>query len=123
MDEQTLRLPSEDEQALHLMGEEPLTPTQAARLVPARRGGSRGVHRDTIVRWLERGHGGVKLEGYRTPSGWVTSKEALARFVRQFRPGEPKPTPGEGRTRVNEGTATKAGDDRQKLKRKPRAKR
>jgi Protein of unknown function (DUF1580) len=39
------------------------------------------VHLSTIIRWKDRGVQGVRLEAVRLGGRWVTSREALARFV------------------------------------------
>ncbi len=56
-----------------------LTPAQAVRYVPTRRGG-RKVSRITVWKWMVHGHRGVYLDGLKQPGGWMTSKEALQRF-------------------------------------------
>jgi hypothetical protein len=56
-----------------------LTFSQAAAEQPCRRQGKR-VSTVTLWRWATRGSGGVILETLQTPSGRVTSREAVARF-------------------------------------------
>lgn len=56
-----------------------LTFSQAAAEQPCRREGKR-VSTVTLWRWSTRGSGGVILETLQTPSGRVTSREAVARF-------------------------------------------
>ncbi len=56
-----------------------LTFSQAAAEQPCRRLGKR-VSTVTLWRWATRGSGGVILETLQTPSGRVTSREAIARF-------------------------------------------
>src|SRR4051794_30553020 len=53
--------------------------SEAARLLPVRRG--RKVSTVTISRWIRRGHRGVRLEGFRTPAGWVTTAAAVQAFL------------------------------------------
>jgi hypothetical protein len=57
-----------------------LTFAQAAAELPRRRQGKR-VSTVTIWRWTTRGSNGVTLDSLQTPSGRVTSREALARFL------------------------------------------
>jgi hypothetical protein len=56
-----------------------LTFSQAAAEQPCRRQGKR-VSTVTLRRWATRGSGGIILETLQTPSGRVTSREAIARF-------------------------------------------
>jgi hypothetical protein len=56
-----------------------LTLSQAAAEQPCRRQGKK-VATTTVWRWSTRGSGGVVLETLQTPSGRVTSREALQRF-------------------------------------------
>jgi hypothetical protein len=56
-----------------------LTFSQAASEQPCRRQNKR-VSTVTLWRWATRGSGGVILETLRTPSGRVTSREAIQRF-------------------------------------------
>jgi hypothetical protein len=56
-----------------------LTLSQAASEQPCRRQGKR-VSTVTLWRWATRGSGGITLETLQTPSGLVTSREALQRF-------------------------------------------
>lgn len=56
-----------------------ITLSQAASEQPCRRQGKR-VSTVTIWRWATHGSGGVILETLQTPSGRVTSREALQRF-------------------------------------------
>jgi hypothetical protein len=62
-----------------------LSVQQAAALLPPGRGG-RPVSKTTVVGWIETGAPDpdgkmVKLEAVRLGSRWVTSREALARFM------------------------------------------
>lgn len=38
-------------------------------------------HKSTLVRWIVRGAHGVRLDGCRIGRNWVTSSEALNRFI------------------------------------------
>jgi hypothetical protein len=79
-----------------------LTLSQAAAGQPCRRQGKR-VSTVTLWRWATRGSGGVILETLQTPSGRVTSREALQRFfealteTRQAGPSSARPAPLAGR--------------------------
>ncbi len=53
--------------------------TEAARLLPARRGGKR-PHVSSLYRWTKAGRRGVVLESIQVGGTRCTSKEALARF-------------------------------------------
>jgi hypothetical protein len=37
--------------------------------------------KSTIFRWISRGIGGVKLDGVRLGRDWLTSKQAITRFI------------------------------------------
>jgi hypothetical protein len=50
-----------------------------AGLVPPGRG--RRTHVSTVHRWVQRGVGGVRLEAIRVGGRWLSSREALGRFV------------------------------------------
>jgi Protein of unknown function (DUF1580) len=41
----------------------------------------RRVHLSTVMRWRTRGVRGARLEAFRLGGRWVTSREALARFI------------------------------------------
>jgi hypothetical protein len=71
----------------------------AAKFVPPGHGGKR-THLSTLLRWICRGARGPKgervyLEALRAPRGWLTSREALQRFLVALTPtpGELAPTP------------------------------
>jgi hypothetical protein len=77
---------------------EPLVPLkQAAKLVPAGRGG-RPTHFSTVLRWVLTGVQGpsgerVRLEAVRLGGRWLTSREALQRFAERLTPGVSKESP------------------------------
>jgi hypothetical protein len=79
-----------------------LTFSQAAAEQPCRRQGKR-VSTVTLWRWSTRGCRGVILETLQTPSGRVTSREALQRFFealtesRQASSSSVRPAPPLGR--------------------------
>jgi hypothetical protein len=79
-----------------------LTFAQAAAEMPRRRQGKR-VSVVTIWRWTKQGSHGIVLETLETPSGKITSKEALARFLQaltELRQGAPSlPSHVQGRYR------------------------
>jgi hypothetical protein len=74
----------------NLINENWLSVQQAAALLPPGRGG-RPVAKSTVVGWIETGAPGpdgkmVKLEAVRCGSRWITSREALARFMAKLTP-------------------------------------
>jgi hypothetical protein len=79
-----------------------LTLSQAASLQACRRQGKK-VSSVTLWRWATRGSGGVILETLRTPSGRVTSVQAIQRFFlaltesRQAGSASARPFPHAGR--------------------------
>ncbi len=82
-----------------------LTLSQAASQQPCRRQGKK-VSTVTLWRWATSGSGGIILETLQTPSGRVTSREALQRFFERLSApvqagavgGSPsRPGPGVGR--------------------------
>jgi Protein of unknown function (DUF1580) len=81
-----------------------LTFSQAASEQPRRRQGKK-VSTVTFWRWATRGSGGIILETLQTPSGRVTSREAIARFFlalteqRQASSSSARPIPPLGRRR------------------------
>jgi hypothetical protein len=81
--------------AERVLGESVLSLAAAARRFPAGRRG-RPVHPATLTRWILAGvrrPGGrrVRLEAVRLGGRWVTSREAIGRFVAALTP-EPGPT-------------------------------
>lgn len=62
-----------------LVAEGMISMPQAAALFPQRH--HKKVHVVTIIRYITVGWAGVKLEGKRTPGGWVTSVAAVQRFI------------------------------------------
>jgi hypothetical protein len=66
---------------IDLIREKPLTFSQAARLIPSGMGDSGPAHVSTIYRWAQKGQDGVRLEAVRLGGRWVTSAEAIQRFV------------------------------------------
>jgi hypothetical protein len=69
--------------SIDMKTEKLVTFAEGAKLFPPRRQG-RPVHPITLWRWARVGHHGIKLEAARLPSGWVTSVEALRRFVERL---------------------------------------
>src|SRR5947209_2266700 len=64
-----------------------LTLAQAGRLFPAARGNATGVHSSSVWKWSRRGSTGpggekVRLEAVRVGGRWLTSSQAIDRFVR-----------------------------------------
>jgi hypothetical protein len=76
--------------SIDLTAETTLTLTAAAKLVPPGHGGKK-THISTLLRWIldgVRSPSGekVRLEGARLGSRWITSKEALQRFMDRLTP-------------------------------------
>jgi len=69
-----------------------------ARFLPRSRERKK-VHVSTLHRWRARGHGGVRLDCVKTPSGWCTSLEAVQDFFKQLTAAA---CPGRGTVKVNE---------------------
>ena len=96
---------------MNLEGEELLTLSQAARLFPGHRG-AKSTSRVTVGRWITRGNrtadgSRVKLEGVRVGSSWMTSREAVNRYLEALSRGRtdesvPTPTPQPKRTGARE---------------------
>jgi hypothetical protein len=94
--------------------EQPLALADAAKLIPAARGGKR-CHLSTILRWIHKGSRGpngtiVKLEAIRLGGRWLTTRQALLRFAEHLTPrmdDEPRQPPRgpEGRRRGSERAA------------------
>jgi hypothetical protein len=84
--------------SIDITSETPITFGEAASLLPRRRRGRR-VATQTLYRWARNGIQGVTLETLDTPSGLVTSRAAVQRFLerlseaRQATPGPPAPVP------------------------------
>ena len=88
---------------IDLQQEKLITFREAANIFPCRRQG-RKTAISTIFRWATRGSNGVLLESLCTPSGRVTSVEALQRFFNKLtakRSGECPPTPRHSRKANN----------------------
>lgn len=66
--------------------------TEAAKLLPARRGGKR-VHVSCAYRWTNTGCRGVILESIQIGGTRCTSREALARFFDRLTHSECDPPP------------------------------
>jgi hypothetical protein len=78
----------------------PLADVPNLPCIPRRRGG-RKLHRSTVMRWVNPGLRGVRLEAIRVGGTLCTTIEALQRFFERLaapRP-EPQPTSGEKRQR------------------------
>jgi hypothetical protein len=86
--------------SIDITTENTLTLTDAAKLVPPGHGG-RKTHISTLLRWILDGVSSpsgekVRLEGARLGSRWITSKEALQRFMDRLTPAvgdTPAPAP------------------------------
>lgn len=83
---------------IDIFSESPLSINEACQLLPRGRNSSR-PHFATVYRWILDGVKApdgqlVKLEAVRVGSKWVTSKEALARFIAALTPtGDASPLP------------------------------
>ncbi len=53
---------------------------EAARALPTK------PHHSTVFRWMRRGRNGVRLESYQIGRQWLTSHEALHRFLERTQP-------------------------------------
>lgn len=77
---------------IDLTREKLITLKQAAALVPSRKG--KTVSARTVYHWCRVGHEGRKLESVRRPSGeWLTTAEALGRFLRGVKEADERPQP------------------------------
>lgn len=71
-----------EETATRLQNEGLLSLKQACKHVPCEKGNRGHVWPNTLLRWILRGKGGVKLEAVRgAGSTWYTTRPALARFM------------------------------------------
>jgi hypothetical protein len=77
---------------INLLTERVITLVEAARLVPPGRGG-RPTHLSTLLRWINPGVRGVRLEAARLGGRWVTSHEALQRFAERLTAARASPPP------------------------------
>jgi hypothetical protein len=79
-----------------LLAETPLSLTEVCRKLPVGLGGSE-LHLSTVLRWCTVGVKSpdgtvVRLEAVRVGKRWVTSAEALNRFIDRITPTYAKPT-------------------------------
>lgn len=93
--------------ATRLLAENLVPLSDICRRLPPGAGG-RPTHAATVHRWVRRGVGGVHLEAVRLGGRWVTSDEALARFVaaRTGAAGRPATAPARGRS-TRDGPASR----------------
>jgi hypothetical protein len=75
---------------IDLSSETPLSLASAAKLIPPARSG-KATHLSTLLRWILHGARGpagetVRLEAIRIGSRWLTSREAIQRFVERLTP-------------------------------------
>jgi hypothetical protein len=56
---------------------------EAARRVPSNHRG-KPPHLSTLIRWIQTGSRGIRLEALRVGGRWVTSVEALQRFAERL---------------------------------------
>lgn len=107
------------ESTFDLTTEQLLTLVQAARLFPPARLG-RPVSHSTIWRWIRRGvsiEGGsvVRLEVVRLSGRWLTSREAISRFVARQTPVGAAETPAPRTSGQRRRAAERASDALEKL--------
>src|SRR5450755_2142960 len=62
-----------------LLDEGAMPISKLVRLLPPARGKARDPF--TLVRWIKKGVGGVRMEGLIVGGGWWSGKAALARFL------------------------------------------
>lgn len=66
--------------ATRLEREQPyLTLAAAAKIIPSHRG--KGTSQSTLRTWILRGRHGVFLDGVRGSNGWLTTRDAITRFL------------------------------------------
>src|SRR5262249_11181216 len=89
---------------INLLTENVVHLVEAARLVPPGPSG-RPPHLSTLLRWINPGVRGVRLEAVRLGGRWVTSREALQRFADRLTAAQAGPPPPlrAGRTGAEEG--------------------
>lgn len=99
--------------AIDLNSETVISLTEAARLLPARRGGKR-PHVSCIYRWTVTGCRGALLDSIQIGGTRCTSREALARFFERLTMGsrdiQPRRTPAQ-----RERAAAKAEQELERL--------
>jgi len=69
-----------EDRAARLLSETMISLAQAAKLFPPTRR-NKAVHVSTILRWILDGSRGVRLEAVRAGSRWITSVEAVSRYL------------------------------------------
>ena len=77
---------------INLSEETVISLTEAAKLLPRRRG-DRVVHVATLYRWAQRGLKGIRLEIIQIGGTKCTSIEALQRFFDRLSGDSPNPAP------------------------------
>ncbi len=65
---------------IDLQNETILPLLQAAKRIPSNRNG-KATHVSTVLRWIQKGVKGVRLEATRLGGRWLTSAEAVQRFA------------------------------------------
>lgn len=61
--------------------EELMNLVDAAKLIPSNHSGKGCAHVASILRWIQKGSNGIHLGAVRCGGKWVTSREAIARFL------------------------------------------
>jgi|SRR5262249_20238863 len=77
---------------INLLTENVVHLVEAARLVPPGPSG-RPPHLSTLLRWINPGVRGVRLEAARLGGRWVTIKQALQRFADRLTAAQAGPPP------------------------------
>lgn len=76
--------------------------SEVCRIIPSRRKDKKPIGLHTVTRWAIKGvlplgdaSDRIRLEAVRTPAGWLTSRAAVARFLKAQTPdlSGPEPTP------------------------------
>ena len=101
------------ESAIHL--------NEVARCVPPGRGGKK-THVSTVLRWIQRGARGpggdrIHLEAVRVGGKWVTTREALQRFIARLTPRHDRDqsNPVDRNKRNSKNASERAGDELDKI--------
>jgi hypothetical protein len=95
---------------IELKSEKVMSLSEAAKHVPSRRAGKRCAVQ-TLYRWAQTGHRGVKLETLRVGGTLCTSLEALQRFCERLSSGQvPAQRSGEAADVVDQRLAAEGFD-------------
>jgi len=78
---------------MHDLTKESIIPVQRVGDLPLFAGRTPRLHRNTVIRWIKKGHLGVKLEAVKIGGRLCTSHEALVRFIHATNPTPPSAPP------------------------------